>query len=178
MRVLLHVCCGPCSIYPISSLREEGHDLRGFFYNPNIHPFTEFRKRLETMRSYGEKVELPLIADEDYDLEEFLRQAVFREGERCRFCYGMRLKRAAQVAKKGNFEAFTTTLLVSPYQKHQLIADIGAAIGNELGIPFLYRDFRPGYKGAVQISKDEGLYRQQYCGCIYSERDRYQSKRK
>jgi len=178
MKVLLHTCCGPCSIYPVSSLREEGHDLRGYFYNPNIHPFTEFQKRLETLSKYAESVELPVIIDEGYELDEFLRQAAFREGERCRSCYAMRLRRAAQVAKKGNYEAFTSTLLVSPFQKHQLITDIGNAIGEELGIPFLYRDFRPGYQGAVQISKAEGMYRQQYCGCIYSERDRYRPKKK
>lgn len=177
MKVLLHTCCGPCSIYPVSALREEGHELRGYFYNPNIHPYTEFSKRLETLQSYAEKAQLPLIIDENYELDEFLRQAAFRESERCRFCYGMRLKRAAQVAKKGNYEAFTSTLLVSPFQKHQLITEIGTAIGAELGIPFLYRDFRAGYKGAVQISKDEGMYRQQYCGCIYSERDRYIPKK-
>lgn len=179
MKVLLHICCGPCSIYPIKSLREEGHELRGYFFNPNIHPFTEFRKRLETMEAYAGKVQLPVIIDDNYELDEFLRQAAFREGERCRSCYASRLRRAGQVAKKGNFEAFTTTLLVSPFQKHELINEIGTAIGAELGIPFLYRDFRQGYKEGVEISKKEELYRQQYCGCIYSERDRYyQAKKK
>lgn len=178
MKVLIHNCCGPCSIFPVASLREEGHDLRGLFYNPNIHPYTEFQKRLETLQDYAAKVQLPLIVLDDYELDEFLRQAVFREGERCRFCYAMRLKRAAQVAKKGGFDAFTTTLLVSPFQKHNLIAEIGRTVGEEVGVPFLYRDFRPGLKEAVQISKAEGMYRQQYCGCIYSERDRYLPRRK
>jgi len=173
MKVLLHICCGPCSIYPIKDLRDEDHELRGYFFNPNIHPYTEFQKRLETMQAYAGKVQLPVIVDDNYELDEFLRQVVFREGERCRACYAMRLRRAAQVARKGNFEAFTTTLLVSPFQKHELIKEIGTAIGFELGIPFLYKDFRSGYKEAVQISKAEGMYRQQYCGCIYSERDRY-----
>ncbi len=173
MKVLLHICCGPCSIYPLKSLREEGHELRGYFFNPNIHPYTEFQKRLETMKDYAEKEQLPVIIDDNYELDEFLRQAAFREGERCRSCYATRLRRAAQVAKKGKFEAFTTTLLVRPFQKHELIQEIGTAIGTELGIPFLYRDFRPGFKEGVEISKMEGMYRQQYCGCIYSERDRY-----
>lgn len=178
MKVLLHICCGPCSIYPLKALREEGHQLRGYFYNPNIHPYTEYQKRLATMQDYAEKIKLPVIIDDDYELDEFLRQAAFREGERCRSCYAMRLRRAAQAAKKGNFDAFCTTLLVSPFQKHDLLAEIGQAIGNELGIPFLYRDFRPGYKEAVLVSKEEGMYRQQYCGCIYSERDRYRMKKK
>lgn len=178
MKILLHACCGPCSIYPVSVLKEEGHDFRGYFYNPNIHPYTEFKKRLDAFRQYAEKEGFPIIVEDDYLLEEFLRQAVFREGERCRVCYSMRLHRAAQVAKKGNFDAFSTTLLVSPFQKHNLIRDIGTAIGEEMGIPFYYYDFRPGYKDAVRISKEEGMYRQQYCGCIYSERDRYYPKRK
>lgn len=174
MKVLLHICCGPCSTYPLKALgQEEGHEIRGYFYNPNIHPYTEFQKRLETLQSYAEKLQLPLIVDDNYELDEFLRQAAFREGERCRSCYASRLRRVAQVAKKGNFQAFTTTLLVSPFQKHEMIKEIGTAIGEELNIPFLYRDFRLGYKEGVEISKAEEMYRQQYCGCIYSERDRY-----
>lgn len=178
MKILLHACCGPCSIYPVSHLRQEGHDLRAYFYNPNIHPYTEFRKRLETFSQFAEKENLPLIVDEEYQLEEFLRQAVFREGERCRVCYRMRLYRAAQVARKGNFDAYTTTLLVSPFQKHSLIKDIGTAIGEEMGVPFLYQDFRSGYKDAVRISKEAGMYRQQYCGCVYSEGERYYPRKK
>ena len=173
MKILLHACCGPCSIYPVKVLRKEGHDLRGYFYNPNIHPYTEFDRRLETFRRYAGKIDLPVTVEDDYELEEFLRQVTYREGDRCRFCYGLRLKRAAQVAKRGKFDAFATTLLVSPWQKHELIKAIGAAIGQEAGIPFYYRDFRPGYQEAVKVSKEEKMYRQQYCGCIYSERDRY-----
>jgi len=173
MKILLHACCGPCSIYPIKALREEGHDLRGYFYNPNIHPYTEYERRLDAFRRYTDKIDLPVIAEDDYELDEFLRHVSYREGDRCRFCYGMRLKRAAQVARKGKYEAFTTTLLVSPRQKHELIKEIGTAIGQEAGIPFYYRDFRPGYRQAVIESKEENMYRQQYCGCIYSERDRY-----
>jgi predicted adenine nucleotide alpha hydrolase (AANH) superfamily ATPase len=176
MNILMHICCGPCSIYPIKSLREAGHDLRGYFYNPNIHPYTEFKKRLDTLAEYAGKVNLPLIIKDDYELDEFLRQAVFREGDRCRVCYSLRLRNAAQIARKGKFDALTTTLLVGPFQKHQLIKDIGTAIGEEMGIPFYYQDFRTGYKEGVLISKAENMYRQQYCGCIYSERDRFMPK--
>lgn len=178
MKLLLHSCCGPCSIIPLRELKAEGHEIRGFFYNPNIHPYTEFQKRLDTFARYAAQNEVPVILDEQYHLEEYLRQIAFREGERCRICYGMRLQRAAQIAKKGGFEAFTTTLLVSPYQKHQLIADIGAAIGEETGVPFLYRDYRLLYKEGVRISREEEMYRQSYCGCIYSEKERYQAKKK
>lgn len=173
MHILLHVCCGPCSIYPIKSLKEQGHDIRGYFYNPNIHPYMEFNKRKDGFVEYTQKIEIPTIVDEEYELDDFLRNVSYREGDRCRVCYGMRLRKTAQIAKKGRFDAFTTTLLVSPRQKHELIKEIGTAAGEEFGIPFYYEDFRPGYGQAVQISKDEGMYRQQYCGCIYSERDRY-----
>lgn len=177
MKILLHACCGPCSIHPVAELRRNGHEVRAFFYNPNIHPYTEFKKRMETFQEYTDKIQLPAIVDESYELDEFLRQASFRESERCRACYSMRLRRAAQVARKGKYEAFTSTLLVSPFQKHQLIKDIGTAIGKELDIPFFYEDFRPGYKDSVTVSKQENMYRQQYCGCIYSERDRYAPKK-
>lgn len=176
MKILLHVCCGPCSIFPISALQKGGHELYGYFYNPNIHPYTEFTKRLETFRGYAEKIGLPAIIDEEYQIEEYLRNVAFREGERCRICYGLRLQKAAQIARKGKFAAFTTTLLVSPFQKHELIKELGTAIGLEVGVPFYYEDFRVGYKEGVVRSKEEGMYRQQYCGCIYSERDRYKPR--
>jgi hypothetical protein len=178
LKILLHSCCGPCSIFPTRKLLEEGHEVRGYFYNPNIHPYTEFQKRLETYQEFAEKTGLPVIIDDNYEIDEFLRQVAFREGERCRICYSLRLKKAAQVARKGQFDAFTTTLLVSPFQKHELIKEIGTAIGEELGIPFYYCDFRPGFKENVTVSKEQNMYRQQYCGCIYSEKDRYMPKRK
>lgn len=178
MKILLHVCCGPCSIVPINELKKDNHEIWGYFYNSNIHPYTEFTKRLETFRNYSQKINLPVIIDDSYDLDEFLRQAAFREGERCRACYSMRLRRAAQVARKGKYEAFTTTLLVSPFQNHGLIKDIASAIGEEIGVPFYYQDFRPGYKESIPLSKEENMYRQGYCGCIYSERDRYLPRKK
>jgi len=178
MKILLHVCCGPCSIYPVDRLRQEGHQIRGYFFNPNIHPFTEFTKRLETLTEYAQKIELPVIVDDSYELEKFLRDVVFREGERCRLCYRMRLTKAAQIAKKGNFDAFTTTLLVSPFQKHELIREIATSVSLETGVPFYYQDFRSGYQEGVLKSKEEKMYRQQYCGCIFSEKERYTPKKK
>lgn len=178
MRTLLHICCGPCAIYPVDLLREQGHQLTGYFCNPNIHPYTEWLKRRETLAGYAARVDLPTIFDEDYDLEEFLRSVVHREVHRCSFCYGLRLRRAAAVARRGNFDAFSTTLLVSPYQKHELIREIGVAVGEEYGIPFNYVDFRSGFKDATAKSRELQMYRQQYCGCIYSERDRYHKKPK
>ncbi|MDD2212344.1 MAG: epoxyqueuosine reductase QueH [Clostridia bacterium] len=178
MKILLHVCCGPCSIYPVETLRQAGHEIRGYFYNPNIHPYTEFTKRLETFTNYAQKIELPVILDEQYALEEFLRSVVFREGERCRICYSSRLKKAAQIAKQGKFDAFTTTLLVSPFQKHELIKEIASSIAIETEVPFYYEDFRAGFKEGVLKSKEEKMYRQQYCGCIFSEKERYYSRKR
>jgi hypothetical protein len=177
MKILLHVCCGPCSIYPIDSLRKAGHEIRGYFYNPNIHPFTEFRQRRDTFTEYAQ-IELPVIVDEQYELENFLREVVFREGERCRICYSMRLQRTAQIARKGKFDAFTTTLLVSPFQKHDLIKEIATSVSQETGVPFFYQDFRIGFKEGVLQSKEAKMYRQQYCGCIFSEKERYAHTKK
>ncbi|MDD2401868.1 MAG: epoxyqueuosine reductase QueH [Clostridia bacterium] len=177
MKILLHACCGPCCIYPVDALRKEGHEIWGYSYNPNIHPYTEFIKRLETFKEYAEEINFSVIVDDNYGLEEYLRNVVFREGDRCRVCYSMRLRKTAQIARKGKFDAFTTTLLVSPFQNHQLIKDMGEAIGTEIGVPFYYQDFRPGFKEGVIKSKEENMYRQQYCGCIYSERDRYKPRK-
>ena len=115
----------------------------------------------------------PVIVDEQYELENFLRGVVFREGERCRICYSIRLQKAAQIARKGKFDAFTTTLLVSPFQKHELIKEIATSVSQETGVPFFYQDFRTGFKEGVMQSKEEKMYRQQYCGCVFSEKERY-----
>lgn len=145
----------------------------GYFYNPNIHPFTEYQKRQEGLQHYAEQVELKVIFDEMYDPQAYFQQVVFRENVRCRFCYQMRLDRAAHIAKKGNFDYFTTTLLVSKYQKHDLIRRIGEDMGEKYGVPFLYHDFREGFGETGTRSREMGLYRQQYCGCLYSELERY-----
>lgn len=176
MKILLHICCAPCAVYPHRTLREAGHAVRGFFFNPNIHPYQEFTRRAAALREYAEKAEMPVIWDETYDLEGFLRLVAFRETERCRFCYQLRLAAAARVARGGKFEAFTSTLLYSKFQNHELIRELGEAAGREVGVSFYYEDFRPGWQEGAEQSKALGLYRQQYCGCIFSERDRYMKK--
>jgi hypothetical protein len=173
MKLLLHICCAPCAIYPLQVLREEGMEVHGFFYNPNIHPYQEFQLRLLALQEYAPAVSLPLRVDGRYDVEEFLRLVVFREAERCRFCYVMRLQAAALAARQGKFDAFTATLLYSRYQKHDLIREIGEQIGHEVGVPFYYADFRPGWQEGISQSRQLGLYRQQYCGCLYSEKERF-----
>jgi len=147
--------------------------VHGYFYNPNIHPYTEWQKRQLALLRYADEQHLPVIVEEGYDLEDYLREVVYREAVRCRLCYGMRLRKAAKVARKGKFDAFTTTLLVSPFQKHDLIKETGLAVAEETGIPFYYEDFRVGYPAATEISRSLGMYRQQYCGCIFSEKERF-----
>lgn len=173
LKILLHICCAPCTIYPLRILRQEAHEIDGLFYNPNIHPYLEYRRRLDTLVSYADQEGLEVFHGEDYPLELFLRQVAFREGERCRFCYHLRLFRTAALAKREGYDAFTTTLLYSRYQKHDLIREVAGAAAEAEGIPFLYRDFREGWSEGVRLSREMGMYRQPYCGCIYSEKERY-----
>ncbi|NMC33758.1 MAG: epoxyqueuosine reductase QueH [Veillonellaceae bacterium] len=173
MKILLHICCGPCSIFPIAQLREMGHQLEGFFFNPNIHPFKEFERRLDTLKEYAAAVALPLTVDGRYLLEDFLKEAMRSDRIRCESCYEMRFRIAAAMAKQLSCDAFTSTLLVSPYQKHDLIHEVGERVAGETGMPFYYVDFRPGWHLGVQISRERQMYRQPYCGCIFSEKERY-----
>jgi predicted adenine nucleotide alpha hydrolase (AANH) superfamily ATPase len=177
LKALIHICCANCLIYPLKTLREEGWDCMGFFYNPNIHPYQEYQRRLAAVQAYEKEAAIRVIYRDEYDLEQFLRGVAFREDERCRFCYHLRLEAAAQVAKRGKFDAFTSTLLHSKHQDHELIKTIGETVGKEQGVKFLYQDFRDGWKEGIEESKTLGLYRQSYCGCIYSEKERYLVKR-
>lgn len=172
-RVLLHICCGPCASYPVPELIQEGFELAGYFYNPNIHPYKEWLLRKSALEEYSSSMGLKVIYDSSYDPIKYFQSIAFRESQRCTICYTLRLEQAAHVAKRGRFDCFSTTLLVSPYQKHDRIHELGEAIGAKYGVPFLYRDFRSGFKQTGEISRSMGLYRQQYCGCLYSEIERY-----
>jgi hypothetical protein len=145
----------------------------GYFFRSNIHPYTECLKRQETLRDYAAQIDLRVIYQEEYDLEGFLRNVVYRESNRCQYCYHERLRAAALIARRGKFDAFTSTLLYSKFQNHGLIRSIAESVGKTVGIPFHYEDFRTGWKAGIDASKQMGLYRQQYCGCIYSEKERY-----
>lgn len=148
-------------------------DVVGFFYRHNIHPWTECRKREDTLRDYADSIHFKVIYQKGYEIEEFLRNAAYREADRCRTCYYERLKATALLAVHGRFDCFTTTLLYSRFQQHELIKSIGEALGKSMAIPFFYHDFREGWKEGVETSKKLGMYRQSYCGCIYSEKERY-----
>ncbi len=173
MNILLHLCCANCAIFPVRVLRENNLDVTGLFYNNNIHPYQEFRRRLDAVREYAAKVELEVIINEEYQLDEFLRQAAPDPSKRCVFCYRSRLEETARTAAERGFDAFSSTLLYSRYQQHERIREIGEALASKYDVPFHYEDFRVGWHEGIQVSKSMGLYRQQYCGCVYSERDRY-----
>jgi len=175
MRILLHICCAPCATYTIKRLWEEGFEVTGFWYNPNIHPWTEHEKRRESLVKYAEAIGLPTIWKERYDMPLFLRAVVGHErfGERCTICYRLRLEKTADVASERGFDAFTTTLLISPYQDQELIRHIGEEIGARYGVEFHFEDFRWGWSERGRLTREHGLYRQQYCGCIFSEWERY-----
>ena len=173
MKALLHICCANCAIYPIGKMRDEGLEVMGFFYRHNIHPYTECLKRQEALESYAEQIDLKVIYQEGYDLEGFIQNVAFRESERCNHCYHDRLRSTALLAKRGKFDYFSSTLLYSKHQKHEVIRSMGESIGKSVGVPFLYRDYREGWKEGIECSKQIGLYRQHYCGCIYSEKERF-----
>jgi hypothetical protein len=148
-------------------------EIMGFYYRHNIHPFTECLRRQEALEFYADKINLRVIYQEGYDLEGFIQKIVFRESQRCSICCHARLKATALMAKRGKYDYFSTTLLYSKFQKHDEIKSIGEAVGKSVGVQFFYRDFREGWTEGVDTSKRLGLYRQQYCGCIYSEKERY-----
>lgn len=176
MRVLLHICCANCAIYPLERIKEKGNEAVGYFFNPNIHPYQEYQKRLDALKQYSERIGLEVVYRDEYLLEEFLRNVSHRVKERCQFCYSVRLEATAREAKKKAFDAFSTTLLQSTHQNHALIKETGERVAQEVGIPFYYEDFRQGWRRGVEVSKAMGLYRQQYCGCIYSEKERFMGK--
>ena len=172
-KVLVHSCCAHCAAYTAQYWREQGYEVTFFWYNPNIHPYMEHQHRLEAMQSLAQEMTLPLIVTEGYDMVDYFRQVVGHETQRCQHCFRLRLLKTAEKACQMGFGAFTTTLLISPHQKHDLLREIGSELANESGIPFLYADLRKHYSDSRRMTKPLDLYRQQYCGCVYSEWERY-----
>jgi predicted adenine nucleotide alpha hydrolase (AANH) superfamily ATPase len=172
MRILAHICCAPCFTYPHEQMVWEGHDVTGLFYNPNIHPYTEFKNRMKSLEKYAEIKATKVMYINDYDIETYLRMALDSK-DRCRFCYTIRLKETARMAKKYGFDAFTTTLLISPYQKHEMLYEVGKEVAYAFGIEFYYKDWRGGYDESRELARGFELYMQKYCGCIFSEKERY-----
>jgi len=176
MKLLLHMCCGPCSCYPVKKLREEGIEPVGYFFNPNIHPYKEWERRLQAAKEFAAKVKMEIHTDEEYRLRDFLKKALIAETEpngRCTMCYTWRLEQTAKFAAANGFEAFTSTLFYSIYQQHELMRRTAEHFAEIYGVQFYYEDFRPGWQEGIDISKELELYRQPYCGCIFSEEERY-----
>ena len=173
--ILVHVCCAPCATYPVEHLRSLGYAVRGYWSNPNIHPWQEHEARRLCLVDYADRVDLPMEWEPGYHMVSFLRAVSCHEaeGDRCRLCYRLRLEAAAACAARLGIPTFTTTLLVSPYQDQALIREVGETAAARHGVHFYFENFRRGWSIRSQRVREYGLYRQQYCGCIYSEFERY-----
>ena len=174
-RLLLHVCCAPCSTHVINVLKEN-YDLTLFFYNPNVEPLNEYSLRLEAAEEFAKEMDIPIIVG-DYDSIEWHNAVKGHEndpegGERCSICFRYRLEKTALTAKEKGFDLFTTTLTVSPYKNAELVNQIGKDLAEKHDVEFLESDFKKdgGYMNSVQLSKEHGLYRQHYCGCLCSKK--------
>ena len=178
MRTLLHICCAPCANQPIEVLRGDGIEVAGFWYNPNIHPFTEYRARRNCLRDYAGTIELKLIEKNDYALRPFIREVAEDIAHRCGKCYEMRLFETARQAKELGFDSFTSSLFISPYQNHELMRQTAEQAAKEFDVEFLYRDFRPYFHAGQDKAKEQGFYMQKYCGCVFSEEERYLKAKK
>lgn len=172
-KLLVHVCCAHCAAYTVDYWREQGYQVGALWYNPNIHPYTEHQHRLESTQSLAQEMKVPLTIIGGYDMIEYFRRVAGHEAERCRHCFDLRLAKTAETARENGFDAFTTTLLISPHQQHDIIRETGNNIAGEQGPEFLYADLRKRYADSRHLTKPLNLYRQQYCGCVYSEWERY-----
>ena len=174
MKLLMHTCCAPCSVYCIESLRNEGIEPTIFWYNPNIHPFMEYKARRDTLKEYTKSIRLEAIFEEDYGLDEFCKNVIGDLKNRCaNYCYRVRMEETAKYAKEHGYDSFTTTLLVSPYQQHDELIKVCEEMAEKYDLQFIYRDFRVGFREGQAKARELGLYMQKYCGCIFSEEDRY-----
>lgn len=178
MKLLLHICCAPCSISCIQQLRADGIEPVGYWNNPNIHPYTEYRSRKTALEQYANGIGLTLVLEGEYGLRPFVRAVADRLDDRCGYCYQSRLEPAAQYAAAHGFEGFCSTLQVSPYQNYELLCQTGERMAKQYGVAFVPYDFRPGFREGQQQARALGLYMQKYCGCIFSEEERYRKKRK
>lgn len=173
MKVLLHCCCAPCSLSCIEPLKQEKLELTAFWYNPNIHPFKEYEARRDCLINYANEIGLPIEINEEYGLVPFVKNVVNDIENRCVYCYEHRLEETAKYASENGFEYFTSTLLASLYQDHEAIKKAGEFFAQKYGVKFLYRDFRPNFRDGNALAKEKQFYMQKYCGCIFSEQERY-----
>ncbi len=176
MKLLLHTCCAPCSVMCIETLKNEDIKPVLYWYNPNIHPVKEYRMRKNTLTEYAASVGVKVLYEHEYGLRHFIEGVYPDFDGRCSFCYRDRLFKTAEFAKTNGFDAFTSTLFISPYQNHELMKEIANEAAETFGVEFLYRDFRPYFKEGQEKAREQGLYMQKYCGCIFSEEDRYKKR--
>ena len=182
------MCCGPCSCYPVKKLRADGIEPIGYFFNPNIHPYREWQQRLKTAKEFAEKVSMEIHTIEHYQLRDFLKKVgnvvdsieaedtiAFNDGHhaRCKICYAWRLFETAKFAAENNFDMWSSTLFYSIHQNHELMKSTAEKIATQIGVQFYYEDFRVGWQEGIDISHELELYRQNYCGCIFSEEERF-----
>ncbi len=174
MKLLLHICCGPCSAAVIKNLNE--YDITGYWYNPNIHPYKEYEARRDALKEYSKLINLNVIYNDYYGLREFTKNVIDNLSNRCDYCYRTRLEETVKYAKNNNYDAFSTTLLISPYQDHDKIKTLCEELSIKYNITFVYKDFREYFYEGKSMFKETGLYMQKYCGCVFSEEDRYNKK--
>ena len=176
-KLLLHTCCAPCLIGSNPVINNLGNfEISCFWYNPNIHPFSEYKSRLGSLADYASQNNINLIVRDYYGLVEFVENVIKNLNERCDFCYDTRIKETAKYAKENNFDFFSTTLLVSPYQNHEKIKEICEKYSREFDINFLYGDFRVNFRNGQKSARENNIYMQKYCGCIFSEEERFLTK--
>ena len=179
MKLLLHTCCAPCSVYCIDSLRNEGIEPTVYWFNPNIHPYMEYKARRDCLKEYTKSINVEAIFEENYGLREFCKNTINNLNSRCKdYCYPVRLEQTAKYAKENGFDTISTTLLVSPYQNHEALKEVADFMAKKYGVEFLYRDFRVGFREGQAKARELGLYMQKYCGCIFSEEIRYYNPNK
>ena len=174
MKLLMHTCCAPCSVYCIESLKNEGIIPTLYWYNPNIHPYQEYKARRDCLKQYAEDIGIHAIFQEEYGLDEFCKNVINNLQNRCvNYCYKVRLEQTAKYAKENGYDAITTTLFVSPYQNHEALKKVCEEVCKKYELEFVYRDFRVGFREGQAKAREYGLYMQKYCGCIFSEEMRY-----
>jgi predicted adenine nucleotide alpha hydrolase (AANH) superfamily ATPase len=176
MKLLLHICCGPCACGAIPVWQYRAFEVLGLFYNPNIHPLLEYRRRLEGAKEVAEITNTKLVVDQAYDPQAWFGGVAGAEGSRCARCIGMRLERAAEEATIQGCQAFSTTLTISPWQDHEAIKRGGEAASERHGVEFVYEDLRSEYPVSRGLSRERGIYSQKYCGCLVSEWERYRDE--
>ena len=172
MKLLLHTCCVPCLLGTLPLISKD-YDVCCFWYNPNIHPFTEYKTRLNTLEIYTGENNINLLKEDYYGLREFTHGVINNLSDKCEFCYNLRIKKCAEYAAEHKFDAFSSTLLVSLFQNHELIKEICGKSADLYNIKFEYADYRVNFREGQRQSRENNIYMQKYCGCIFSEEERY-----